>query len=125
MSFVMYFDPCEQLLKIEHNFWFDQHGKFYFRTSDIYKADINDKNYNKIDHSGYMLEWGKNIISLTKLHSGFIKLSTIGLSLFHSKLIDIINKENIEKTYFINRVKHMSGPNQRGSRTTLWLEEVN
>ena len=72
-----------------------------------------------------MLEWGKNIVSFSKMQSGITKLSTIGLPLFHSKLIDIVNKENKEKTYFINRVKHMLGPNQRGSRTTLWLEEVN
>ena len=101
-------------VEVKHNFWFDQDGKFYWKTNG------NDN----ADHSGYMLEWGKNIISLTKLHAGTTKLSTIGLPLFHSKFIDIINKENINQTFCIKRVKHNLGPNKRGSRTFLWLEEV-
>ena len=102
----------------DFKFWFNEQGKFYFKKH-------GPENFKK--HSGYMLEWGKNIISFKKLSSGFsgtFHLSTIGLPLHHSELINIKDKNNIEKTYFIKRVKHMLGPGKRGSRTTLWLPKV-
>ena len=100
-------------LGLKHNFRFDENGKFHWQKRD------------KAPHSGYLLEWGKNIISLIRLDNGIIKLSTIGLPLYHSLLINIINKDGAEKTYFIERVKHKFGPGMRGSRTTLWLSEIN
>ena len=99
-------------LKIEYNFWFDQYGKFFWVKNDSKQ------------HSGYMLEWGKNIITLKKLYSGVISLSTIGLPLHHSQLLNVIDKTDLEKTYLIERVKHMFGPGVRGLRTTLWLSKV-
>ncbi len=97
-----------------HDFWFSPDGKFHWHASD------------KAEHCGYRLEYGKNILVFKLGDNGNIEITTVGLPVFHSQLIDVdldgLDGEAI--TYFINNIRHTFGPGNRGSRSSLWLTRI-
>ncbi len=97
---------------LEYDFWFDPDGKFHWQSRD------------KAKHSGYRLEYGQNILVYKLSDGGHMELTTVGLPLFHSQLIDVAGLDGESSTYIINKIRHTFGPGNRGSRSSLWLNRV-
>ncbi len=96
---------------LEFDFWFGPDGKFHWHSKD------------SAEHCGYRLEYGKNILVYKLNDGGHMEITTVGLPLFHSQLIDV-ELDSEESVYFINKIRHSFGPGNRGSRSSLWLNRI-
>lgn len=97
---------------LDHAFWFDAEGNFHWRPRD------------EAQEPALALKHGENIIRFEHRPGGVSVLETIGLSVWHSTVVEVTTADGEAEKYFMERVRHRLGPERKGSRTTLWLSEL-
>lgn len=64
---------------------------------------------------------GEDIIELSPLVLGGRKLVTVGMDIWHSVVVEVVDRDGVSTNYFVDEVQHDAG---KGTTTTLWLSEV-
>ncbi len=99
-------------LELEHDFWCDPIGGFYWGPRDLEQEPVASFTH------------GEEVIAFKQLPGNRFLLTVMGAPLWHSQIVSVFDRDGSEIRYFIEQVRHSVGVSGEGARSRLWLTEV-
>ena len=99
-------------LELDHAFWCDSEGGFHWGPRDYAQEPAASFTH------------GEDIIDFHSLPGNRFLLTAMGAPVWHSQIVSVFDRDGKEANYFVEQVRHTAGISGSGSRSHLWLVEV-
>ena len=99
-------------LELDRAFYTDPEGGFHCTERDTAQAPA------------FTFTHGQDILGIQSLPGNRHLLTVMGIPVWHSQVVTIVDRDGSETRHFIEQVRHRGGSGGSGLRTHLWLKEV-
>jgi hypothetical protein len=102
----------DRRLALGRAFWADPEGTFHWQPPD------------EAQDPAATFQHGEDVLSWQLLPGNRRLLTVMGTPLWHSQVVEVIERDGTATRYFLEQVRHTAGVAGTGLRTMLWLREV-
>ena len=99
-------------LSLEHAFYCDPEGIFHWEAFDPGQEPA------------FTFTHGQDVSEWKALPGNRFLLTVMGTPVWHSQVVSVLDRENTEKRYFVEQVRHTVGVGGAGARSQMWLTEA-
>jgi hypothetical protein len=102
----------DRRLALDRAFWADPEGTFHWQPPD------------EGQDPAATFQHGEDVLSWQPLPGNRRLMSVMGVPLWHSQVVEVLERDGMPTRYFVEQVHHSAGVSGTGIRTNLWLREV-